>query len=289
MEIIDEGLEFNSNYETRDISVINRIILHHTGVSVEQSVEVIHNYHKSIGYAGIGYHFYVRKDGLIYKGRDIDMVGAHAYGSNYDSIGVCAEGNFNEEEMNDTQKSSLKELVSYLKATYGIDLVQAHRDVDSTSCPGDNYPFEEIANSEPQPTPPEPPTPSGDEQIRAIQEWCNSYGLDINVDGYYGYQTKNAITKVYQIELNAQFGAGLDVDGIFGQDTYNATPIVRYGAEGNITKAIQSILYCRGYDTDGVDGLYYDGTEKAIRTFQANHGLSKDGVYGPNTGYALFN
>ena len=140
-----------------------------------------------------------------------------------------------------------------------------------------------------EPTPPTPPTPSGDEQIREIQEWCNSYGLNINVDGYYGPQTKMAITMVYQMELNAQFGYDLDIDGIFGQDTYNHTPIVRYGAEGNITRAIQSILYCRGYDTNGVDGLYYDGTERAVRNYQANHGLSADGIYGPNTGYSLFN
>ena len=145
---------------------------------------------------------------------------------------------------------------------------------------------------EPGPTPPEPPTPTGDPQIRAIQEWCNEYGLGINVDGYYGPQTKRAITMVYQIELNEQFGYNLDVDGIFGQDTYDHTPIVRYGAEGNITRAIQSILYCRGYDTNGVDGLYYDGTEDAVRTFQANQGFTGkdlDGVYGPKTGYRLFN
>ena len=148
MEIIDVGLEFNDNYEERNIDSITRIILHHTGVSVEQDVETIHNYHKNTrGYAGIGYHFYVRKEGSIYKGRPIEWVGAHAYGNNYDSIGVCAEGNFYEEDMSDAQKNALNELLPYLKQTYGIDVVQAHRDVDSTSCPGDNYPFDEIANS----------------------------------------------------------------------------------------------------------------------------------------------
>ena len=141
---------------------------------------------------------------------------------------------------------------------------------------------------EPGPTPPEPPTPTGDPQIREIQEWCNEYGLGINVDGYYGPQTKSAIVSVYQIELNEQFGAGLDVDGIMGPATRAASPIVQYGAEGNITKAIQSMLYCRGYDTNGVDGLYYGGTERAVRNFQANHGLSADGIFGPNTAYKLF-
>ena len=140
------------------------------------------------------------------------------------------------------------------------------------------------------PTPPTPPQPSGDKQIREIQEWCNSYDCNnIAVDGEYGQQTKAAIIKVYQTELNRQFGAGLVVDGYMGSRTKAASPIVRYGAEGNITKSIQSMLYCRGYNTNGVDGLYYDGTERAVRTFQANQGISADGIFGPETAYRLFN
>lgn len=136
---------------------------------------------------------------------------------------------------------------------------------------------------------PEPPTPSGDETIKEIQEWVNTYGADIEVDGEYGPETHWAITSVYQIELNAQYGAGLDVDGEFGILTYEATPIVKKGARGNITKAIQSMAYCRGYDCNGIDGIYGDGTEYAIRVFQANNDLDVDGIYGPETGYKLFN
>lgn len=139
------------------------------------------------------------------------------------------------------------------------------------------------------PTPPEPPTPSGDEQIADIQQWCNdNYGTDISVDGWYGPETLMAITMAYQEELNEQFGAGLDVDGIMGPATRNASPIVRQGAEGNITQCIQSILYCKGYNTNGVDGIYGSATTSAVRSFQANNGLSADGIFGPNTAYALF-
>ena len=138
------------------------------------------------------------------------------------------------------------------------------------------------------PTPPEPPTPSGDEQIREIQDWCNSYGLDIVVDGYYGPETHSALVKVYQIELNEQFGAGLDVDGIFGPATKAAAIIVRQGAEGNITQDIQSVLYCKGFDPNGIDGIYGTGTTKAVKKFQRKNGLTADGVVGPETAYELF-
>ena len=140
------------------------------------------------------------------------------------------------------------------------------------------------------PTPPTPPQPSGDEQIREIQEWCNSYDCNnIAVDGEYGQQTKAAIIKVYQTELNRQFGAGLVVDGYMGAKTKSKSPVVGYGAEGNITKSIQSMLYCRGYNTNGVDGLYYDGTKKAVKTFQSNHGLNATGTFEKETAYKLVN
>ena len=52
MDIIKTNLQFNSNYTTRAIESIKRIILHHSGVSVLQSVETIHNYQKNTrGYA----------------------------------------------------------------------------------------------------------------------------------------------------------------------------------------------------------------------------------------------
>ena len=116
MNIIEKNLEFTSLSKRNST---NRIILHHTGVSALQSVEVIHNYHKNTNkWAGIGYHFYVRKDGSIYRGRPEEMIGAHAYGANSDSIGICAEGNFNNETMSEEQKNAMKELVVYLKEKY---------------------------------------------------------------------------------------------------------------------------------------------------------------------------
>lgn len=144
MIITETNLEFTGLSKRNSTK---RIILHNSGVSVLQDIETIHNYHKnSLGWAGIGYHFYVRKDGSVYRGRLEDTVGAHAYGSNGDSIGVCFEGNYDEETMPEVQKRAGQELVAYLKEKYGISKVQGHRDVCSTNCPGKNFPFDEIAN-----------------------------------------------------------------------------------------------------------------------------------------------
>lgn len=144
MNIIERTYSLNGGLSNRNTT--NRIILHHAAVS-NCSVDDVDRWHKNKGWTCIGYHFFVRKDGVIYRGRREEAVGAHAYGSNTDSIGICAEGNFENETMGDVQKQALKELVAYLKNKYVITKVQRHRDVNATACPGKNYPFEEIANA----------------------------------------------------------------------------------------------------------------------------------------------
>ena len=144
MEIIETNLQFR-DMSTREAT--ERIILHHADAK-KCSAEDIHRWHLKNGWSGAGYHFLVRKDGKIYRLRPEDKVGAHAYGSNYNSLGICFEGNFMEEDMPEAQKQSGKELVAYLKDKYGITTVQRHKDVCATSCPGNKFPFEEIANSE---------------------------------------------------------------------------------------------------------------------------------------------
>lgn len=145
MEIIETNLEFNSNHSA--MKEVEGIVLHNSGVSVLQSIEVIHNYHKNKGWAGIGYHYYVRKDGSVYRGRLENMAGAHCPGVNSTSIGICAEGNFNEEIMSEVQKQAIIELVKDIKSRYNIKWIKGHREILATSCPGANFPLEEIKNA----------------------------------------------------------------------------------------------------------------------------------------------
>lgn len=163
----------------------------------------------------------------------------------------------------------------------------------STTCPGpylqSKFPYiaEEVNKRLGGVTP--TPTPSGNTTIKYIQETLNNrYGTGIAVDGYYGSNTKKALVKGLQIELNNQYGAGLSIDGIFGAKTKSACPIVRKGARGNITWLIQAMLYCRGYNTNGIDGVYGDGTKNAVYNFQKNNGLLSDGICGKNTFEKLF-
>lgn len=58
--------------------------------------------------------------------------------------------------------------------------------------------------------------------------------------------------------------------------------------KGNITKLIQCMLYCRGYNPNGIDGIFGSGTERAVKSFQSNNGLTSDGIVGKNTFEKLF-
>jgi N-acetyl-anhydromuramyl-L-alanine amidase AmpD len=285
MNIIETNLEFK-DMSTRKST--ERIILHHADAK-SCSAEDIHRWHLNNGWSGAGYHFLVKKDGTIYRLRPEDKVGAHAYGSNYNSIGICFEGNYMEEDMPDVQKQAGKELVAYLKNKYNITTVQAHRDVCATSCPGDKFPFGEIANSETN----NKVIPQSQKNVQKgnvarIQAILNDkYGLSIAVDNIYGNETKKALVKGLQTELNKQYGRGLAVDGIFGTNTYNSCINVRKGAEGNITYLIQAMLVCHSFDIDA-DGIFGPATENAVKDFQSRNGLSVDGIVGKNTFNKLF-
>ena len=97
IKIIDENLQFKNNYTVRN-GAPKGIVHHHSGMEGEASLKAIHEYHINVnGWAGFGYHFYVAKDGTIYRGRPENWIGAHTVGFN-DRIGICAEGNFETEK-----------------------------------------------------------------------------------------------------------------------------------------------------------------------------------------------
>lgn len=64
---------------------------------------------------------------------------------------------------------------------------------------------------------------------------------------------------------------------------------IRKGNKGALVTQMQQMLDKLGYSLGicGVDGDYGTATEKAVKEFQRDHGLSQDGVCGPKTWTAL--
>lgn len=111
-------------------------------------------------------------------------------------------------------------------------------------------------------------------------------------------QTQSTVTatgddwvKRLQQECNNQGFSKQNVDGIAGPATLAGCPVVRKGAKGNITKLIQKRLLSLGYKLPkwGADGGFGSETVDAVKAFQADKGLSVDGVVGQNTWRKLLN
>lgn len=134
INIVETNLKFKNDMAVRKST--NRIVIHHSD-SDAGSAAVVHGWHLNKGWAGIGYHFVIKRDGVIERGRPIQYVGAHTEGSNSDSIGICCIGNFMTYGPNEAQLKSLIALIQYLQDKYGNKLkVFGHRELMATACPG---------------------------------------------------------------------------------------------------------------------------------------------------------
>ena len=144
MTVIETAWKWKSGLSTRLSTKC--IVLHHAAARI-CTARQIDSWHKANGWSGIGYHFFIRKDGTIYRGRPEWAVGAHASGRNSNTIGVCVEGNYEEEKtMPQAQKDAVKEVLRYLKGEYPKAELKGHRDVGATGCPGKYYPMSEMVN-----------------------------------------------------------------------------------------------------------------------------------------------
>ena len=152
------------------------------------------------------------------------------------------------------------------------------------------------------------------DRVSILQKALNDLGFNAgSVDGNFGAGTQKAVTAF-------QKSAGLTQDGKAGQntltaleraasgqttvtpapDTSTSTPTtdsngwldpsrtLRKGYTGDDVKSVQSRLKELGYYTGSLDGNYGSGTMAAVKSFQANNGLTQDGLAGSSTFAKLF-
>lgn len=140
-KIIETNLRFGW-LDTRKKT--NMIVIHHTGNPVDDDLpaEEIHASHKAQGWSGIGYHYVIRKNGSIERGRPHWTIGAHAYGENSHTIGIHVCGNFEIAKPTAKQIEALSMLIGTICYEYQLPIdaahVVGHRDLMATACPGEN-------------------------------------------------------------------------------------------------------------------------------------------------------
>ena len=142
VNIEDTGIKWDED-DLVERDTTDMIVIHHTGSpDMDACAEQINQWHLNNGWAGIGYHYVIRKDGTIEAGRPEWAVGAHAEGDNSHSIGIHLSGDFSEVEPTDEQVEKCAMLIAYLCDKYGIEInrdnVVGHGELMATDCPGDN-------------------------------------------------------------------------------------------------------------------------------------------------------
>ena len=127
---------------------ITMLVVHCSDVRPYQtsSAAEIDKWHKrrvthGIHWKGIGYHFVVRRDGTVEKGRPLWEPGAHAVGHNKYSIGICYEGGKDvsgnhADTRTPEQKKALRELLEKLHEQFPRAVIVGHRDLaPDCECP----------------------------------------------------------------------------------------------------------------------------------------------------------
>ena len=122
------------------------LIVHHTGGTnadpladtSHHTFEMVKQYHLSLGWEDIGYHYFIDKTGKLSAGRAENYHGAHTVGYNTKSLGICLAGNFDATLPTVGQIVTLTELLKTLKEKYNISLnnIVPHRKFANKTCYG---------------------------------------------------------------------------------------------------------------------------------------------------------
>ena len=127
---------------------IDKIIVHCSATRPSHDIDAkeVDSWHKKRGWSGIGYHFFIKRGGLIEFGRPLEKQGAHTKGHNKSSIGICYAGGVEEEKgedgkyeavdnRTDQQKDSILILLIFLKKAFPNAVIHSHRDFAAKACP----------------------------------------------------------------------------------------------------------------------------------------------------------
>lgn len=122
------------------------IIVHHTGGTQtdpladtsHHTYEMVDEYHKSLGWEGFGYHYFIDKSGALKAGRAENYHGAHTKGYNEKSIGICLAGNFDQTMPTEAQIKTLTFLLKDIRTRYTIPVenIVPHRAFANKTCYG---------------------------------------------------------------------------------------------------------------------------------------------------------
>ena len=243
--INDAHLTFKEAQRRREKTTA--IVLHHSAVQADQSVQMLNDFYKTridstsgkADYIGIGYNYVIYRNGEIWKGREEWAVGGHAGPANGFSIGICCEGDYESDNaMPQAQLDACVALIKDIFSRYGKLEVKRHKDYMATDCPGAHFPFDQIVSAvfaEPANQPaPQPAAPAQKSTFPGKQ--------------YFGAGKVN--------DYILQLDKALIAHGYAKYYKYGANGASRSWGNGTFTacRAFQQAQGWRGADADGIPG-----------------------------------
>ncbi|WP_193064923.1 N-acetylmuramoyl-L-alanine amidase [Oceanobacillus oncorhynchi] len=289
-------------------SRITKLVEHHMAHKT-WTLQDVHNYHRNgNGWAGIGYNWWIAKDGTIYEGRGFN-VGAHVGGFNSTTLGIGYQGDFTSQKMTDAQLKSGAALNAWLLSQLPnvkskLDII-GHGDLAATTCPGKYFRMSELrdevsapgssaTSGKPSSKPSTSKTPVGGSIVDYLklqginssfanrQRLAAQYGIN-NYKGT-GSQNRKLLTKLKASSSSGSDKANIDVDGKWGDATTRALQValntmVDGVISGQSKNSVTNALY--GSVTWGKNG------SPMVGELQSKIGAKTDGLLGPATIRAL--
>lgn len=129
-------LPANGVYPSRDPSTITTRYWHHTATGDNATWAAIAKGHvQGRGWAGIGYHMGIDKDGRIALLNALSRITNHTANHNSKGVGVVLLGNYDVSRPSEAMQASIERVRAYMDEK-GIRAEHWHREVKATVCPG---------------------------------------------------------------------------------------------------------------------------------------------------------
>lgn len=229
------------------------IVLHVTATQAKTDIGVaeVRTMHKALGWKDCGYHYVIRRNGVVEAGRPEGDVGSHVAGFNSIALGISLVGGIDangkpENNATPEQWAALIKLLAKLTVKYPDAKVCGHRDL-SPDKDGDGI----IEPSEHMKACP---------CFDAIP-WAAAQGFPA--------ATIKGVWDQGKVTIPAAANSNGKAEAVAGPDARNVY--------------LQKLLERAGYRFGAIDGLVGPKTRKAIKAYQLRTGLPQSGQFDPTT------
>jgi murein L,D-transpeptidase YcbB/YkuD len=208
----------------KPVRAVSRVFIHCSASNnpAHDNVATMRRWHKQKGWSDVGYHFFIRKDGMLEEGRSLERTPAAQANHNTGTIAICCHG-LDKAKFTEAQFDTLRTLCGDIDIAYGGEVTfHGHCEVSAKSCPVFDYRAVLSLDAEGHvlhggkpkaPTTPQPTLRRGTPWILPTKAAQTELG--VTSDGDFGPKTETAV-KAFQKR------SGLEPDGVVGPLTWAA-------------------------------------------------------------------